>query len=172
MIRLAQIQDLPAISRIYEEIFRAEEHAMPYTNWKRGVYPTEDTARTALEEGTLYVGEEDGFLWGVVILNDFQLPGYEQIPWSYPAAPEEVAVIHTLCIHPAFGGSGRARELIACCEDLSRSRGKTVIRLDTWVGNLPANRLYASIGYHFAGTGDFLFQGVLAEQLNCYERQL
>ena len=50
--------------------------------------------------------------------------------------------------------------------------GYTVIRLDTWEGNLPANRLYPSLGYRYAGTAEFFFMGFVRENLNCYEKAL
>ena len=51
-------------------------------------------------------------------------------------------------------------------------QGRTVIRLDTWEGNLPANRLYPSLGYRYAGTAEFFFMGFVRENLNCYEKAL
>lgn len=42
--------------------------------------------------------------------------------------------------------------MVAFCEAEARRQGRTVIRLDTWEGNLPANRLYPSLGYRYAGT--------------------
>ena len=103
-IRPASAADLVAITAIYDAILDREEAGPVYTNWQRGKYPITDTARQALEAGTLYVGEGDGFLWGVVNLNGIQLPEYRQIPWSIPAQEDRVAVIHTLCIHPARAG--------------------------------------------------------------------
>ena len=58
------------------------------------------------------------------------------------------------------------------CEEEARRLGKTVIRLDTWEGNLPANRLYPSIGYRYAGAAEFFFMGFIRETLNCYEKSL
>ena len=102
MIRKATAGDLPKIGEIYDAIFDLEEQGAPvYTNWLRGTYPTVETARQVLEAGTLYVGEEDGTVWGVANLNDIQLPEYDNIPWTIPAEREEVAVIHTMCIHRA-----------------------------------------------------------------------
>lgn len=172
MIRKAAAADLPQIGAIYEAIFDKEDQGPAYTNWLRGSYPTPEDAREALEAGTLYVGEEAGALWGVVNLNGVQLPEYGKIPWSIPAGREEVGVIHTLCIHPAQSGRGRARELVAFCEEAARARGKTVIRLDTWEGNAPANHLYPSLGYRFAGGTEFFFHGYIREILNCYEKKL
>lgn len=172
MIRKATTADLPGIGAIYEAIFDKEEQGPVYTNWLRGSYPTPEDARQALEAGTLYVGEEDGALWGVVNLNGIQLPEYDQILWSIPAEREEVGVIHTLCIHPGRSGKGFAKQMAAFCEETARAQGKTVIRLDTWEGNAPANHLYPSIGYRFAGGTEFFFQGYIHEILNCYEKKL
>ena len=80
MIRLATAADLPAVEAIYDAILTQEENGTVYTNWQRGKYPTLDTARQVLDTGTLYVGEENGSLWGVVNLNGIQLPEYDQIP--------------------------------------------------------------------------------------------
>lgn len=171
-IRPATAADIPAITAIYDAILDREEAGPVYTNWQRGKYPTADTARQALEAGTLYVGEENGFLWGVVNLNGIQLPEYDVIPWTIPAERDRVAVIHTLCIHPAASGQGRAKQMVAFCEEESRRQGKTIIRLDTWEGNDPANAMYPKLGYRFAGATEFFFQGFIHEVLNCYEKAL
>lgn len=172
MVRKAAADDLPGIGDIYEAIFDQEARGAAYTNWLRGTYPTVETARQALEAGTLYVGEEEGVLWGVVNLNGIQLPEYDKIPWKLPAERTQVGVIHTLCIHPAQSGKGYAKQMVAFCEKTAKAQGKTVIRLDTWEGNVPANRLYPSQGYSFAGATEFFFQGFVREILNCYEKGL
>ena len=172
MIRPAAAADIPGIAAIYDAILSREERGPVYTNWQRGKYPTADTAREALDAGTLYVLEEDGVIAGVVNLNGVQLPEYADVSWSIPAAPENVAVIHTLCIHPDRAGRGLARQMVAFCEEEARRQGRTVMRLDTWEHNLPANRMYPSLGYRFAGATEFFFQGFIHEILNCYEKSL
>ena len=171
-IRPAVAADLDGITAIYDAILDREEAGPAYTNWQRGKYPTADTARQALEARTLYVGEEDGFLWGVVNLNGIQLPEYDAILWTFPAERNQVAVIHTLCIHPVRAGRGLARRMVAFCEEETRRQGKAVMRLDTWEGNLPANRMYPVLGYRYAGAAEFFFQGFIREILNCYEKKL
>ena len=49
MIRKATQDDIPAIAAIYERIHDREEAGAGATGWKRGVYPTEATARAALK---------------------------------------------------------------------------------------------------------------------------
>ena len=108
----------------------------------------------------------------MVNLNGIQLPEYDAILWTFPAERNQVAVIHTLCIHPARAGRGLARRMVAFCEEEARRQGRTVMRLDTWEHNLPANRMYPSLGYRFAGATEFFFQGFIHEILNCYEKSL
>lgn len=85
MIRPARDADLDPIARIYDEILDLEDaRPVSYTNWQRGRYPTRDTARQALEEGTLWVLEEEGAVCGCVNLNGIQLPEYSQIPCPSP----------------------------------------------------------------------------------------
>ncbi|MDY3985531.1 hypothetical protein [Dysosmobacter sp.] len=57
-IRPATAADLVAVTAIYDAILDREESGPVYTNWQRGKYPTTDTARQALEAGTLYVGKK------------------------------------------------------------------------------------------------------------------
>ena len=174
MIRLAAPEDLPAVAAIYGEILDQEEaRGTTYTNWQRDAYPTMDHARRAQEAGQLYVDQaEDRAVCGCFILNQEQLPEYAAIPWRIPAAPEEVAVIHTLCVSPRWAGRGKAREMVAFCEEAGRRMGAKVIRLDTYEGNLPANAMYPKLGYTYAGSTLFFFQGFIHEILNCYEKRL
>ena len=173
MIRLATADDLAAVVAIYNEILDREASLdAPCTNWQRGVYPTEVHARRALDAGQLYIALEGKDICGCFILNREQLPEYARIPWQTPAAPEEVAVIHTLCVSPRWSGRGMAREMVAFCEEESRRMGAKVIRLDTYEGNRPANAMYPKLGYTYVGNTLFLFQGLIREVLNCYEKRL
>lgn len=174
MIRLATAADLPAVAAVYDAILdREAESGVCYTNWQKGKYPTMATAKSILEAGTLYVGTDaDGTVWGSMNLNGLQLPEYGKINWSIPAPDSQVAVIHTLTIHPDRKGRGLARQMVRFAEDTARAMGKTALRLDTWEGNVPANHLYPALGYRFAGSTDFFFMGYTHSVLNLYEKQL
>ena len=173
MIRPAEEKDLEAIGRIYDEILDEEDtRPASYTNWQRGKYPTVAHARKALEAGTLWVAEEGDDLYAAFNLNNEQLPEYDNIPWQFGAERDAVAVIHTLVVSPRWTGRGKARELVAFCEEESRRRGWKVMRLDTYEGNHPANMMYPRLGYRLAGGTEFFFQGFIHEILNCYEKQL
>lgn len=173
MIRPATPHDLSSVSAIYEAILDQEDsRPRSYTNWQRGKYPCLDTARQALESGTLYVAEENGAVCAAVILNGEQLPEYDLIPWQFQAERSQVMVIHTLVIHPSHAGRGLGRKMVEFCENTARQAGKHAMRLDTYEGNDPANTMYPKLGYRFAGATEFFFQGLIHEVLNCYEKQL
>ena len=153
MIRIAKESDLPAVAAVYEAILDHEDATgLHYTGWKRGAYPTAETARSIFNAGTL--------------------PEYKNGGWSIPAEDDQVAVIHTLTIHPDRAGQGLARQMVAFAEDTARSQGKTVMRFDTGVSNAVSNHLYPAIGYRFAGTVDTFFMGYVHCPLNLYEKKL
>lgn len=172
MIRIARESDLPQVGELYRELLEHEERTVSYTNWQKGLYPTLDYARSAFGRGTLFVEEEDGVLCGCVILNQIQPSEYADIPWNFEAAPEEVMVIHTLCIRPGFAGRGKGKELVRFCEEHARTKGWPVIRLDTYEGNLPACRLYEGLGYSYAGETRFHFENVIWETLKCFDKRV
>ena len=74
MIRKGTPADLDRAEEIYNEILDQQAAAVNYTNWVKGVYPTREDARRALEAGTLFVMEEGGEVVGVANLNHIQPP--------------------------------------------------------------------------------------------------
>ncbi len=123
MIRRARAEDVDAAARIYEALLDREEAGQGATNWKRGVYPTRETARRAQEAGWLYVREDGaGGICASMILNHEQPPCYLGADWRVPAAPENVLVLHTLCVDPACAGRGLGREMVRFA--LSHLRGQ------------------------------------------------
>lgn len=173
MIRLATKEDLNEVECIFHEILDKEAATVSYSNWIKGKYPTKAHAELALNQGTLYVGEEEnGRLFGCANLNRIQLDEYVKIPWIYEAEGDEVFVIHMLCIRPDCAGQGRGKEFVAFAEELAREKGCRVVRIDTYEGNTPAANLYQSLGYRLAGKTLFHFQNVIWENLICLEKKL
>lgn len=117
--------------------------------WVIGVHPSRAMLADALAEGGLVVAREGGSggrLAGALILNGECAPGYEAVPWGVEATADEVAVVHLLAVRPDLRGRGLMRALMEVAADLARSRGCRVIRLDTLVGNVGAQRAYERLG--------------------------
>ena len=173
MIRKAIPEDLDQVADIYEAILDQEEATgHHWTNWQRGVYPCRATAEKALKAGTLYVEEEGGHILGCANLNQVQPNEYAAIPWTIPAKPREVLVIHTLCIHPDAAGGGLGRRFVAYAEGLAVGLGCKAMRLDTYEGNAPAAAFYPKLGYRLAGSTEFFFEGFIRETLICFVKDL
>ncbi len=171
MVRRASSRDLDRIEEIYNSLLDDKE-TRGFTNWQKGVYPTREFALKALERNDIFVGEDETGIFGTMLLNTDQLPEYKDIPWKHSAIPDEVLVIHTLCIDPAFKGRGKAREMIAFAEEYGRKNDMKVIRLDTYEGNIPACTMYPKLGYEYSGKAFFNFMGKIPEYLKCFEKLL
>ena len=173
MIRRARAEDVDATARIYEALMDREEAGQGATNWKRDVYPTRETARRAQEAGWLYVKEDGaGGICASMILNHEQPPCYRDADWQVTAAPENVLVLHTLCVDPACAGRGIGREMVRFALSHARETGMRAVRLDTFEGNAPARALYAGLGFRLAGRADVLHEGVIPETLVLFEKEV
>ncbi len=172
MIRIATEEDLIQVEQIYNEILEYESQTISYTNWRKGLYPTIENARQALEHGTLFVGEDDNSIYGCVILNQIQPKEYSNIEWKIKADSSEVMVIHTLCIRPSVHSKGKGKIMVDFCENYAQKLKLKVIRLDTYEGNIPASALYTKLRFSYAGITRFHFQNVIWENLKCFEKAL
>lgn len=141
--RKATEVDIPAITAIYDHTHDLEERGETTIGWIRGVYPTEETAREALDADDLFVMEEDGAVVAAARINQAQVECYARANWSFDAAPEQVMVLHTLVVEPAQKGHGFGPQFVQFYEDYARAHGCPVLRIDTNARNQAARRLYA-----------------------------
>ncbi len=172
MIRLANPQDLDAVAASYDALLLHEQARGGHTNWVLGVYPTRQTAEAALADGALYILEEEGSLCASMILNRAQAADYARIPWQFDAPPQQVAVLHTLCVPPDRAKRGYGRRMVEFALAQARAQGCAVLRLDTFAGNAPAAALYEKLGFRLAGRAEVLHQGVIREELIFFEKRL
>lgn len=172
MIRKAKQADLAAVAAIYEELHTAEEQGAASIGWARGVYPTAATAEAALENGELFVLEEECAVLGAAIINQKQVDVYENGGWAYDASPAEVMVLHTLVISPRAAGKGYGKQFVAYYEDYARAKGCRVLRMDTNARNKRARAMYAGLGYREAGIVPTTFNGIEGVQLVLLEKAL
>lgn len=170
--RSAEAGDIPAVSRIYERIHAAEREGTLSIGWIEGVYPTEGTARAALERDDLFVCECGGAVVAAAIINKQQVDVYENGAWLYPAEEDKVMVLHTLVVDPFFSGRGVGKAFVGFYESLARESGCTVLRMDTNARNLTARSMYAKLGYREADIVPCVFNGIPDVQLVLLEKNL
>ena len=156
ILRPAFPDDLDTVESYYTELLTHEAatgHST--TNWSLGVYPTRQTAADALSCDTLWVLEREGAVVASVILNHRQDDFYTRINWQYPAQPEQVLVVHTLCIPPSLAGQGLGKACVSLIKQQAAVMGCTV----------PAATLYQKCGFSLCGRAEVLFQGKIPEEL-------
>lgn len=172
MIRKAEPADIPAVAAIYEKLHDAEEAGLVTIGWIRGVYPTENTARQALDRGDLFVQEETGKIVGAAILNQKQVEDYYGADWLYPAEESQVMVLHTLVIDPEESGKGYGKTFVAYYEAYAREHGCRFLRMDTNSRNTRARAIYQKLGFREAGIVPCTFNGIPGVGLVLLEKAL
>ena len=172
MIRRAGPGDIPAIAAIYDAILDLEERGETTIGWQRGVYPTADTARQAVEAGDMYVLEADGAIAASARINRQQMPAYAEVDWRYMAPENRVMVLHTLTVDPARSGRGLARRFLAFYEEIARKNGCIALRIDTNEKNAAARAMYQKHGYVESGVIPCEFNGIPGVNLVCLEKKL
>ncbi|MCR4890708.1 MAG: GNAT family N-acetyltransferase [Lachnospiraceae bacterium] len=172
MIRKAFVSDTDAVRAIYDAIHTEEECGRCTVGWIRGVYPTGETVRDALQRDDLYVYEEKGTVLGAGIINQIQVPAYYSAPWQYSAADNEICVLHTLVVAPWAQGKGVGKEFVNFYESYARGHGCPELRMDTNERNQAARRMYRRLGYSEVGLVPTVFNGIPDVNLVLLEKYL
>ena len=172
MIRKATDHDIAAIAGIYARIHEAEAAGRLSTGWLKDVYPTEATARAALDAGDLFVLEDGGRVVAAARINRVQMPEYALVDWKYPAGNDEVMVLHTLAVDPLCFGRGYARRFLDFYDSYALENGCLVLRIDTNARNTAARKMYARRGYLESGVVPTVFNGIPDVMLVCMEKRL
>ena len=172
MFRIALLRDLPAIAAIYDDIHSLEEAGPKQVGWIRELYPTEDTARAAIEAGEMYVLEKDGAVVAAGKINKDQMPAYAQVSWQHEAEDEQVMVLHTLVVSPKAAGKGYGSEFVGEYEAMALQNDCPYLRIDTNAINSRARSMYKKLGYTEAGIIPCVFCGIPNVDLVCLEKRL
>ncbi len=171
--RKATEKDIAAVSALYERTHDAEEAGLARTGWKRGAYPTEQTARDAVARDDLYVlTDEKGDVLATAIINGEQSDYYEGNDWEADVPDDKVMVLHTLTVDPARRGEGLGDAFVDFFEETAREAGCICVRLDTGVINPVSGPLYRKHGYREVGIVPITYMGVPGFELVLFEKML
>ncbi len=133
---------------IKEAIVEMEAHQI--FQWDE-IYPDIEKIRSDLSSACMYGWIEQSAIQGIIVLNEQQSPLYDQIVWKY----NHPLVIHRLCIRPGYQRKGLAKELVAFAEQYGRENKYASIRLDAFVQNPFAEKLYRKLSYEEQGIISF-----------------
>ena len=137
------------IVKFYSELIDSIQNSEFKPEWKMGVYPTEQFLQNAIKEQTLYLAHSGNCLVGVMILNHEYAPEYENVKWQTDANQDEIIVIHALGVSAAHQGKGIAKQMVSNAIEMCKNSAMKSIRLDVLKKNLPAAKLYLSMGFQY-----------------------
>lgn len=145
-IRTACPEDFPRIMSLYEAVMNALVHAPCGPGWEKDIYPAAADVLPFLQRKEMYIGEAEGRIACAMALNRAQ-------------GDAQSMEIHLLAVHPDFRGRGLGRELVRFAFETAGKLGKKKICLDVTDGNLPAEKLYISMGFAYVKTRRDWFTG-------------
>lgn len=146
--RIATTDDLDRLIAFYKEVILSQEEGKDSPEWKMDIYPTKDDLIAHLENGELYLIEDDEDIAAAGVLVCHEDPIYKNGNWSTSLNDDEIGVIHLLATHPYHRRKGYAIEMIGYLKDMARQNGLKAIHLDALAGNGRALKLYLKAGFH------------------------
>ena len=166
-MHLERTDDFEMIRDRYISVASDTRDISRYARWIYGKHPTDETLRTYIANGEMYVLTDGGKTAGMAAVVMSQGKDYESVSWERKLENDRVATIHLLAVCPEYQGKHLGGRLLEEIARLAARNGKEAIRLDVLESNLPARRMYEKAGYSYRGkqrlyaenTGwtDFLF---------------
>lgn len=172
MIRLAMAEEYESVKTFYYNLIDDMETMEYHPRWQKGIYPSEDALRTALENKEMYVYVENYEIISAMRINHSATEGYSQIKWGIEAKEAETMLIHMLGVSLAYQGKGIAKEMVRYVIEKAKQEKQKTIRLDVLAGNIPAFKLYDSLGFQSVGEVMLFYEDTGLTNFTLYEYNL
>ena len=145
----AQPTDLPRCMEILRS-GRDFQREQGFFQWPDG-FPREETVRQDIAHSDGYVLKVGNAIAAYLYLGFDGDPSYPDIQgaWGFD---EPYAVIHRISIADAFRGKGLSAKIFDLVEDLLRSRGVFLLRIDTHQDNKRMQHVLCKNGFSCCGT--------------------
>ena len=168
-VRLAKMAEYDDVEKFYCELIDSMQNSEFCPEWVMGIYPTEQLLKEAIKVQSLYLAHLGACLAGVMILNHDYEPEYESVKWQTDAKKDEVMVIHLLGVSPVYQGRGIAREMVSYVIEKCRKDSIKTIRLDVLKKNIPAAKLYTSMGFQYIDSVKIFYEDTGLTDFQLYE---
>ena len=168
-LRQAQITDYDDVVNFYCALIDSMRDFKYKPEWKMGVYPTEEHLRDSIMVQTLFLAHLENNLVGIVIANHDCAPEYGNVKWQIDAKKDEVVVIHALAVKASFQGKGIAKQIVSNVIERCKKDAMKAIRLDVLKTNLPAAKLYLSMGFQFVESIKMYYEDTGLADFQLYE---
>ncbi len=142
--QLAEIGHLHEIKDLFN---RVTDHLLlnGIDQWD-GRYPALNDILCDIDAACCWVYlDEDQIVRATMTLNNVEDEQYQNIKWKFSSP--NIAVLHRVAVDPVYQGQGLGKDICSFAEFKAIEKGDSVIRLDTYSGNVASNGLYKSLGY-------------------------
>ena len=150
-LKRCEVSDIDRISEFYQYVSENTTNMEIFGKWIYGLHPTKEQIESYIKDGFMYSFEKSGGILGAVAITPFQEAEYQDIDWQIICRNNEVSVVHLLAVNPDHQGCGIAKKIMRSAIDIAKNNNSKAIRLDALSCNIPAHRLYQSIGFEKIG---------------------
>lgn len=164
MIRKAVLTDIDSIIHILKDTL-AEMHSYGNYQWDEK-YPNKQDFIKDINEGSLYVDEENCLLVGFLCINKKEPTEYKGQNWSLN---EEAYILHRLAVDIKHRKGKVGSRLMQFAEDLAIRNKIFYLKTDTYSMNTKAQKLIEHCGYQCIGTMRFRSK---EKPFFCYEKKV
>lgn len=168
----AEEKDFGRLTAFYRFVIDNTETMPVYCRWIYGLHPSDEMIEGYIRQGNMYYTERDGVLLSAVAVVPGQGEDYHGADWAVSLADDEVGTLHLFCVNPVYQRQGTARRTTEAVVGLLKAAGKKAVRLDALASNLPAHRLYESLGFVKRGTLQMYARNVGMTEFFLYEKLL
>lgn len=168
--RRAEPRDTAAAQAAYRRIVDHLAETVDFPHWHTEGHPTPGEVAGWVQAGDLYLAvAPDRTIAGVVVLNHDAVDAYQGAGWAIKAEPNEVFVVHALGVVPDRLGRGVARFLVDASIQVAREQNCRAVRLDTYIENVPARKLYERCGFTDLGCYTVYYEGTDLNEFHLFE---
>ena len=171
-MNLIRTDDFDLVRSKYIEVIEQTEGIGQHARWVYGRHPNDESLRSYIENGEMYLLMDEEHVAGLVAVVMHQDEDYENIPWGVELASDQVATLHLLAVCPDYRGRALGSRILEEAEDLARRNGKKALRLDTLVSNLPAQHMYETNGFSLRGKQHWYAENTGWIDFLLYEKEL
>ena len=150
-LRVAKVTDFERIVVFYRYAINNTKDMSTYARWVYGQHPTDKMILEYIEQGAMYILEENETIVAAMAVTMFQRADYHNISWFLELKDDDVAVVHILCVNPDFQKQDIGKRMIQECIHLADKEGKKAIRLDALESNATAHKMYEALGFQCRG---------------------
>ena len=152
--------DTDRIDKFYQYVCKNTQDMDRFGKWIYGLHPTREQIESYVNSGFMYSLEKPSEILGAVAITPFQGAEYHDIDWQIACADNEVSVVHLLAVNPGHQVCGIAKKIMRAAIDIARNSNSKSIRLDALSCNIPALRLYQSLGFKQKGVRNWYADNV------------